>query len=72
VNILPKDLENQEGASSVQRFVLYSNVCSLCQAFGELSRVCALYRPLFVCLTETHLDKDPVDSFCPPGYVVAA
>ena len=40
--------------------------------FGELCKTCLLYHPFFVCLTETHLSGDPVDSICPPGYVIAA
>ena len=52
--------------------ILYSNVHSLRQAFGELCKTCLLYHPFFVCLTETHLSGDPVDSICPPGYVMAA
>ena len=45
---------------------------SLRQAFGELCKTCLLYHPFFVCLTETHLSGDPVDSICPPSYVIAA
>ena len=44
---------------------------SLRQAFGELCKICLLYHPFFVCLTETHLSDDPADSVCPPGYVIA-
>ena len=30
------------------------------------------FHPSIVCLTETHLYDNVSDSFCPPGYVVAA
>ena len=59
---LTVDLENLESASSLRCYILYSNVRSLCQASGELCRVCVLYHPLFVSLTEAH--NDPEDSLC--------
>jgi len=52
--------------------VLYSNVCSLRQAYGELCKTCSTLQPAIICLTETHLFDDAPDSICPAGYVVAA
>ena len=84
VKPLPGEPQNLKGASSCGTCsVLYSNVCSLRQAFGELcktidiiyniyGKTCLSYHPLFVCLTETHLSDDPADSVCPPGYVIPA
>ena len=40
------------------QYILYYNVRLLCQAYGELSRACVLYRHHFVCLTETCLDSE--------------
>ena len=52
--------------------LLYSNVRGLHQASGELCRMCTEFHPFIVCLSETHLCDNTTDSFCPPGYVVAA
>ena len=52
--------------------VLYSNIRSLRQAYGELCKTCSDLRPTMICLTETHLFKDAADSICPAGYIVAA
>ena len=70
VNSLPKEHQNLEKTSLST--LLYSNVRGLHQASGEISRVCLEFYPSVVCLSETHLCGDAPDSFCPPGYVVAA
>ena len=48
----------------------------MCSCFGKRfeSYVRPVYytHPSFVCLTETHLSSDPVDSICPSGYVIEA
>ena len=66
VTIFPDEQQDLEGTSLT---VLYSNVRSLHQAYGELCKTCSTLRPAIVCLTETHLFED---SICPLGYVVAA
>ena len=70
VNLHPNERQNLEKTSLLM--VLYSNVRGLHQACGELCKTCSELRPYIVCLTETHLNADASDSFCPLGYVVAA
>ena len=70
VNSLPNEHQNLEKTSFST--LLYSNVRGLRQASGELCRMCTEFHPSIVCLSETHLCDDATDSFCPPGYVVAA
>ena len=66
--IFPDEQQDSEGTSLT---VLYSNVHSLRQAYGELCKTCSTLHPAIICLTETHLFEDATDSICPTGYVVA-
>ena len=52
--------------------VLYSNVSSLFQTYGELCKRCSMIHPKAVCSTETHLYQDAVDTIYHPGYVIAS
>ena len=70
VNPRPNERQSLEKTSLLS--VLYSNVRGLHQARGELCKTCSELRPSIVCLTETHLNADATDSFCPLGYAVAA
>ena len=70
VNSCPNEHQNLE--KTLSSMLLYSNVHGLRQASRELCRVCMEFHPSIVCLSETHLYDDAPDSFCLPGYVVAA
>ena len=69
VTFLPDERQDLERASLT---VLYSNVYSLRQAYGELCKTCSTLHPTFICLTETRLFHDATDTICPTGYVIAA
>ena len=47
--------EEQQDLERTSLAVLYSNVRSLRQAYGELCKTCTTHQPAIVCLTETHL-----------------
>ena len=64
--------EEQQDLERTSLTVLYSNVRSLRQAYGELCKTCTTHQPAIVCLTETHLFQDATDAVCPAEYVVAA
>jgi len=69
VTLFPAEQQDLESTSLT---VLYSNVHSLRQAYGELCKICSDLHLTMICLTEIHLFEDVTDSFCPAGYVVAA
>ena len=62
-------LEEQQDLEGTLLTVLYSNVHSLCQAYGESCKTCITLCPV---ITETHLFQDAADSICPADFVVAA
>jgi hypothetical protein len=52
--------------------LLYANVRSIRQCFGELCSLCEKHTPSFVCLTETFLSNDNDNEITPPGYLIAS
>ena len=56
----------QQRGGTVEFFM--ANACSLRQGCDELRNLTNLKRPDFICLTETHLLKDPIKPLSPPGY----
>ena len=64
--------EEQQDSERTSLTVLYSNVHSLRQAYGELCKTCATLHPAMICLTETHLCQDATNTICPAGYVEAS
>ena len=69
VTLLPEEQQDLERTSLI---VLYSNICMLHQAYGELCKTCSTLHPTIICLTETDLCQDATDNVCPAGYVVAS
>ena len=65
-------LGEQQDLERTSLIVLYSNVCSLRQAYGELCKTCSILHTTMICLTKMHLCQDATDAVCPARYVVAS
>jgi hypothetical protein len=52
--------------------MITTNIRSLRQGSGDLAALATIHKPHFICVTETHLDGDPIDCLTPPSYQLAA